>query len=304
MPVVRGVAIPLAEIELRASRSGGPGGQHANVTASRVEASFDVEASARPQRGAEAAHRRARTARVVRAMAQDTRCQARNRELALERLRSRLAAALAVQRKRRATSRPRRRGAAAWSRSAAAARRSARASARSCNAQRHEGRGSVPPELSVLQQLRADGAATIDWASSEGGATAAAARRCSAVAAAAAAGAAALVGAAAGARARAGSAGVTAPPPGCRRAVPPAVPPAGDGGRRSEVAGVAALVSVRLGRRCSSALAEVVGRGGHAEVGRGCCSRLPSPPPALAITTIRSRSTPRRRRPRPACGAR
>ena len=47
-----GLAIPLAEVELRASRSSGPGGQHANVTASRVEAVFDVEASARPRRGA------------------------------------------------------------------------------------------------------------------------------------------------------------------------------------------------------------------------------------------------------------
>ena len=46
MPIARGVSIPLAEIELRASRSSGPGGQHANVTASRVEAVFDVEASA------------------------------------------------------------------------------------------------------------------------------------------------------------------------------------------------------------------------------------------------------------------
>jgi len=40
-----GLAIPLSEVELRTSRSTGPGGQHANVTASRVEASFDVAAS-------------------------------------------------------------------------------------------------------------------------------------------------------------------------------------------------------------------------------------------------------------------
>ena len=45
MPVARGVAIPLAEIDLRASRSSGPGGQHANVTASRIEAVFDVAES-------------------------------------------------------------------------------------------------------------------------------------------------------------------------------------------------------------------------------------------------------------------
>ena len=102
MPVARGVAIPLAEIELRASRSSGPGGQHANVTASRIEASFDVETS---RALTEDQKRRvlARHGPVVRATAQDTRSQARNRELALERLRSRLESALAVQRKRRAT---------------------------------------------------------------------------------------------------------------------------------------------------------------------------------------------------------
>jgi ribosome-associated protein len=97
-----GAAIPLSEVELRTSRSSGPGGQHANVTASRVEAVLDVEAS---QSLSEAQKRRimARCGAVVRATAQDTRSQARNRELALERLRSRLAAALTVQRPRRAT---------------------------------------------------------------------------------------------------------------------------------------------------------------------------------------------------------
>jgi ribosome-associated protein len=102
MSIGRGLAIPLAEIELRASRSSGPGGQHANVTASRVEATFDVAAS----RSLNDEQKRRITARcgpVVRAVAQDTRSQARNRELALERLRGRLEAALAVQRPRRAT---------------------------------------------------------------------------------------------------------------------------------------------------------------------------------------------------------
>jgi ribosome-associated protein len=102
MPVARGVSIPLAEVELRTSRSSGPGGQHANVTASRVEASYEVEAS----RALDDEQKRRVTARcgpVVRASAQDTRSQARNRELALERLRSRLSAALHVQRPRRAT---------------------------------------------------------------------------------------------------------------------------------------------------------------------------------------------------------
>jgi ribosome-associated protein len=102
MQVARGVAIPLAEVQIRASRSSGPGGQHANVTASRVEAVFDVAAS----RVLDEEQKRRVSARcgpVVRASAQDTRSQARNRELALERLRSRLAAALTVPRARRAT---------------------------------------------------------------------------------------------------------------------------------------------------------------------------------------------------------
>jgi ribosome-associated protein len=102
MPVARGLAVPLSEVELRASRSSGPGGQHANVTASRVEAVFDVAASAALS---DEQKRRviARAGPRLTAVAQDARSQARNRELALERLRSRLAAALAVPRPRRAT---------------------------------------------------------------------------------------------------------------------------------------------------------------------------------------------------------
>jgi ribosome-associated protein len=98
----RGVELPLAEVELRTSRSSGPGGQHANVTASRVEAVFDVAAS--PSLSEEQKRRiTARLGPVVRATAQDTRSQTRNRELAVERLRSRLASALVVQRPRRPT---------------------------------------------------------------------------------------------------------------------------------------------------------------------------------------------------------
>ena len=101
MPVARGVAVPLAEVELRASRSSGPGGQHANVTASRIEASFDVAASSALT---EAQKRRviARVGPRLTAVAQDARSQARNREQALERLRSRLEHALATPRPRRA----------------------------------------------------------------------------------------------------------------------------------------------------------------------------------------------------------
>jgi ribosome-associated protein len=102
LPVRPGVAIPMAEIELRTSRSSGPGGQHANVTASRVEASFDVNASQ-----ALSAEQRARVASKlgprVTAAAQDTRSQHRNRELALQRLAERLAHALEVRRPRTRT---------------------------------------------------------------------------------------------------------------------------------------------------------------------------------------------------------
>jgi ribosome-associated protein len=97
-----GVAIPLAEIELRTSRSSGPGGQHANVTASRVEAVFDVAASD-ALTDAQKARVAARLGPRVTAAAQDTRSQMRNRELALERLAHRLASALEVPRPRRAT---------------------------------------------------------------------------------------------------------------------------------------------------------------------------------------------------------
>ena len=96
------VEIPLAEIELRASRSSGPGGQHANVTASRIEAVFEIE---RSQALTEEQKRRLqhRCGRRVVAVAQDARSQARNRELALERLAARIERGLARQRPRRAT---------------------------------------------------------------------------------------------------------------------------------------------------------------------------------------------------------
>lgn len=106
MPVAPGVAIPLAEVELRASRSSGPGGQHANVTASRVEAVFDVEASSALSDDQRELLRR-RVGDRVSAVAQDTRGQARNRELALERLRDKLAEGLRELPERRAT-RPKR----------------------------------------------------------------------------------------------------------------------------------------------------------------------------------------------------
>lgn len=102
LAVARGIEIPLEEIQLRASRSSGPGGQHANVTASRIEAVFDVNAS---NALSDDQKRRiaARCGPRVTAVAQDARSQSRNRELALERLRQRLATALHVPRSRRAT---------------------------------------------------------------------------------------------------------------------------------------------------------------------------------------------------------
>lgn len=97
-----GLAIPLAEIELRASRSSGPGGQHANVTASRVEAVFDVEASLVLDE-VQKDRLVGRAGPVVTAVSQDARGQARNRELALRRLAEKIAAGLATPRRRRPT---------------------------------------------------------------------------------------------------------------------------------------------------------------------------------------------------------
>lgn len=116
-----GLALPLDEVLLRASRSSGPGGQHANVTASRVEAVFDVAAS-RTLTDAQKARLEERIGPRVTAVAQDARSQSRNRDLALERLAGRLAAALATPRPRtptRPTAASRRRVAEAKRRQAA-----------------------------------------------------------------------------------------------------------------------------------------------------------------------------------------
>ncbi len=96
------LSIPLSEVTLRASRSSGPGGQHANVTASRVEASFDVVGSVTLS-DAQRERLLARAGPRIVAVAQDARSQSRNRELALARLADRLARALEVPRSRHAT---------------------------------------------------------------------------------------------------------------------------------------------------------------------------------------------------------
>jgi ribosome-associated protein len=102
LEVTRDVTIPLAEITVRTSRSSGPGGQHANVTASRVEAVFDVAASSALTED-QRARLMARFGPRITAVAQEARSQASNRELALERLRARVARGLHVRRPRRPT---------------------------------------------------------------------------------------------------------------------------------------------------------------------------------------------------------
>jgi ribosome-associated protein len=100
--VTKTVAIPVSEIELRFSRSSGPGGQHAQKTETRVEATFEVETSEALSPVQKARVLR-RAGPVLRSVAQDERSQARNRELALERLAASLRQALRVERPRRPT---------------------------------------------------------------------------------------------------------------------------------------------------------------------------------------------------------
>jgi ribosome-associated protein len=102
LPIREDLTLPLEEVEVRTSRSSGPGGQHANVTASRVEAVFDVQASATLS-DAQKARISGRLGPRVTAAAQDTRSQHRNRELALDRLARRIASALEVRRPRTKT---------------------------------------------------------------------------------------------------------------------------------------------------------------------------------------------------------
>jgi len=100
--VTRSVSIPRSELRIRVSRSSGPGGQHANTAETRVDALFDVDASvALTDRQKQRV--RASAGPVLRAVAQDERRQARNRELAVERLVGKLREALKVERRRVAT---------------------------------------------------------------------------------------------------------------------------------------------------------------------------------------------------------
>jgi ribosome-associated protein len=106
MVLAPGVALSLDEVEVRVSRSSGPGGQHANVTSSRVEAVLDV-AAARSLSAPVKERLVERLGPRPRAVAQDARSQLRNRELALARLRERLAGALVEPKRRRPTRVPR-----------------------------------------------------------------------------------------------------------------------------------------------------------------------------------------------------
>ena len=102
LQVSRTCAIPMAELEWSFTGSGGPGGQHANTANTKVEVRFDVAGS--PSLGPRQRERLlARLGPVVRVTASDERSQARNRSLALDRLRSKLAEGLRVQAPRRPT---------------------------------------------------------------------------------------------------------------------------------------------------------------------------------------------------------
>jgi ribosome-associated protein len=100
LEIAPGLTIPLDLVEIRTSRSSGPGGQHANVTASRVEAVLDLDAVENLS-DAQRARLMAKLGRRVSATAQDTRSQARNRDLALGRLAAKLRAGLVQQAPRR-----------------------------------------------------------------------------------------------------------------------------------------------------------------------------------------------------------
>ena len=100
--VTRSLTIPVDEFTWRFTASGGPGGQHANRSNTRAEVVFDIAGSPSlgPRQRARLLERYGSALRVV---ASDERSQVRNRAVALERLRGRLAAGLRVERTRTAT---------------------------------------------------------------------------------------------------------------------------------------------------------------------------------------------------------
>lgn len=102
------VRIPAAELVVRASRAGGPGGQHVNTSSTRVEVAWDMRHSTalsdeqRERLGTRLASR-LDTRGVIRVVAADTRSQAQNRALALARLARLVRDGLVVPKVRRAT---------------------------------------------------------------------------------------------------------------------------------------------------------------------------------------------------------
>lgn len=102
LKVKKGCSIPMSEIEVRASRSSGPGGQHANVTASKIEASFSI-ADSDSLTAAQRKRLEEKFGARVTAVSQEARSQARNREVALQRLAERIAEAITLPKPRRKT---------------------------------------------------------------------------------------------------------------------------------------------------------------------------------------------------------
>jgi len=108
LPVARGVVIPASELEIRASRAGGPGGQHVNTTASKVELRWDVRRTSalsdvQRARVLEALANRITDDGILVLQGSEHRSQHRNREAVLARLRTLVADALVPPRERRAT---------------------------------------------------------------------------------------------------------------------------------------------------------------------------------------------------------
>ena len=102
-------AIPRYELLVRATRSGGPGGQHVNTSSSRVEIQWSPSESSAltPDEKARVATRlasRIDTSGLIRVAASDTRSQRQNKLLAEQRLASLIARALLVRKKRVKTS--------------------------------------------------------------------------------------------------------------------------------------------------------------------------------------------------------
>jgi ribosome-associated protein len=109
--VVGHISIPRDEVEIRASRSGGPGGQHVNTSSTRIEVRWNLDASRALTDEEKDRVRKKLGARVdssgsIRVVSWESRSQARNREVGLERLAETVRRALAVQKKRRPTRRP------------------------------------------------------------------------------------------------------------------------------------------------------------------------------------------------------